>query len=79
MSTPATLSATHMPGQLLELCGQVQAAEIANVDADGAPVTDNVQISYDTEANTATITVTCPLTATSTADGIVYTATDYLP
>lgn len=79
MSTPASLSATHMPGQLLELAGLVQAAELADLDANGVPNNDNVQISFDTENNIVTVTTTLPLTAISTSDGIVYKAEDYLP
>lgn len=79
MSSPATLSATHLPGQLLELAGIVQAAELADLSEDGAPNNDNVQISLDTETNAVTVTATFPMLPTQTADGIVYTAEDYLP
>lgn len=79
MSTPATLSATHLPGQLLELAGIVQAAELADINAEGEPNSDNVQISFDTEDNTVTVSASFPMIPTQTADGIIYKADDYLP
>lgn len=78
MSAPATLTASHLPGQMLELAGILQSAELQVLDEDGTPINDNVQISFDTEANDVTITVTLPLTAIATSDGISYKATDYL-
>jgi electron transfer flavoprotein alpha/beta subunit len=79
MSSAAILTSTHLPGQLLELAGLVQAAELADVDANNLPKNDNMQISYDTENKTVTVTTTLPLVVTSTANGVTYKANDYLP
>ena len=79
MSTPITLSATTAVGQLYELCNALSEAERANVDADGNPLTDNIAISIDPETATATAALTFPLAIATTADGVTYTATDFLP
>ena len=79
MSTPVTLSATTAVGQLYELCNALSEAERGNVDTDGTPLTDNIAISVDPEAATATVALTFPLDVVVTADGVTYTATDYLP
>ncbi len=80
MSTPITLSATTAVGQLYELCNVLSEAERANVDTDGVtPLTDNIAISVDPETATATVALTFPLTIATAADGVTYTANDYLP
>ena len=79
MSSPVTLSATTAVGQLYELCNVLSEAERANVDTDGTPLTDNIAISVDPETATATVALTFPLTIVTAADGVTYTATDYLP
>ena len=79
MSTPLTLSATTAVGQLYELCNALSEAERANVDTDGTPLTDNIALSIDPETATATAALTFPLSVVTTADGVTYTANDYLP
>ncbi len=80
MTAPIDLSgATTAEGQLWQLCNAMSELERANVDADNAPLTDNIQISPDPETATATVALTFPLTVTSTADGVSYTASAYLP
>lgn len=79
MSTAATLNSTHLPGQLLELASVVQAAELADLDSAGVPKNDNIQISFDTEEKSVTITATLPVISTSIDGGVSYTAQDYLP
>jgi hypothetical protein len=79
MSSAATLVSTHLPGQLLELAGLVQAAELADVLPTGEVRNDNVQISFDTEERTVTISATLPVVSTSINGGVSYTANDYLP
>lgn len=74
-------TATTAEGQLWQLCNAMSESERANVDpADGiTPLTDNVQVSVDPESATGTVTLTFPLTVTSTVDGVTYTANTYLP
>lgn len=79
MSSPATLTATSLPGQLLEIAGYLQAAELSDLAPTGLPNNDNVQISFDTEGNTVTITATIPVVPSITPDGLKYVADDYLP
>ena len=80
MATTIDLNAaTTAEGQLWQLCNALSEIERLNVDADGTPLTDNIQISPDPENATATVTLSFPLTVTSTADGVSYTATAYLP
>ncbi|MDJ0650289.1 MAG: hypothetical protein QNJ60_16470 [Xenococcaceae cyanobacterium MO_188.B19] len=80
MAAPFDLSAaTTAEGQLWQLCNAMSEAERANVDGDGAPLTDNIAISPDPETATAAVTLTFPLTVTTTADGVSYTASAYLP
>ncbi len=80
MATPIDLSAaTTAEGQLWQLCNAFSELERTNVDTDGNPLTDNIQISPDPESGTAAVTLTFPLTVTTTADGVSYTASSFLP
>jgi hypothetical protein len=80
MSSAATLNSTHLPGQLLELFGIIQSAELADVDATtGEPKNDNIQVSFDTEAKTVTLSATLRVNPTSVNGGVSYSAIDYLP
>ena len=81
MAAPIDLSAaTTAEGQLWQLCNALSEAERANVDTDGTtPLTDNIQISPDPETATAAVTLTFPLAVATTADGVSYTASAYLP
>lgn len=81
MSSPLTpgtdIKSTNKPAGLLELAHQLQANELS-VPAETRP--NNITISYDAEALTATITATLPITFSLDANGKpVATATDYLP
>jgi hypothetical protein len=71
------IKSTNKPAGLLELAHLLQADELA-VPADTRP--NNVTISYDAEAATATVTATLPITFSLDANGKpVATATDYIP
>jgi hypothetical protein len=64
------------PAGLLELAHLLQADELA-ISADNRP--DNINITYDAEAATATISATLPIVFTLDANGKpTATATDYL-
>lgn len=75
--TPGTdIKSTTKPAGLLELAHLLQADELA-VPAETRP--DNISITYDAEAGTASVTATLPITFTLDANGKpVATAVDYL-
>ena len=79
MSSLFTTTATHLPGQFLEVAQEMARQELANVDANNDPLTDNIQITYDTEAGTATVSVSLPISTSNVADGVSITADDFLP
>lgn len=73
---PENVQATTLPGAFLELAQFVSAQEQQVVSEDPP---DNISVSFDLDALTATVTATLPITYTSNAEGnIVITATDYL-
>lgn len=75
-STPiTTTTATTAPGQLLMVAQGIQALELA---IDPATRPNNVTITPDLENGTATITATIPISPTVSANGITFTAVDYL-
>ena len=80
MTAPIDLStATSAEGQLWQLVNALSEVERTNVDANGTALTDNIQISPDPENANATVTLTVPFAVTTTADGVVYVASAYLP
>lgn len=78
--TPGTggdLKSTTLEAAFVELAQLLQAAEIGNTETD--PET-NVTLSYDTEAGTAAISASMPITVAVDATGkAVITATPYIP
>ena len=72
-------AATSAEGQIWQLANALSEVERLNVDADGAALTDNIQVSIDSEASQATIAVTVPLVTATTADGVTYIADPFLP
>ncbi|MEA5516205.1 hypothetical protein [Nodularia sp. UHCC 0506] len=74
---PSTdIKSTTKPAGLLELAHLLQADELA-IGVDTRP--DNVNITYDAEAGTATVAATLPITFALDASGKpVATAVDYL-
>ena len=80
MTAPLDLTAaTSGEGQLYQAANKLVELERGNVDADGTPLTDNIQIAIDTETATATITAEVPLTVIDSPDGVQYQANAYLP
>jgi hypothetical protein len=73
MSVPVTTTATHLPGQLLEVARELDNAEKALT----VPLT-NITIAVDTDNNQITISATLPVIAAGTGGQVAYTATDYL-
>lgn len=71
-----SLQARHKPGALLELAMDLQAHE----QSMPSPQLNNVNVTFDSESGTASITATLPITFS--ADGYgqpIVVATDYLP
>lgn len=84
MATTATLGATSLEGQLLEVCREMQQAEEAFVAA-GQALTPPVQrqrrvtVTPNLSAGTVTIAATIPITSTDAPNGYSIVATPYLP
>ena len=71
------LSSTHQAAALLELATQLQSSELA-VPEETRP--NNVTITVDADAGTASIAATLPITLSLDSSGqMVVTATDYIP
>lgn len=71
-------AATTAEGQVLMLVTALNNLENANVDSDGTPLTDNIQITPNNETDTIALALTLPVTAVTTADGVTYTADTFL-
>lgn len=70
------LRSSHLPAAFLEMAQTVAAAEAALTTSPA----NNVTISFDLEAGTATIAASLPISSTTDATGkVLITATDYLP
>lgn len=74
-----TSSATTAEGQLLQLLFAMNGAENANLDANGAVITNNVQITPNAETDSMAVNLTLPVTASSSANGVTYAADTFLP
>jgi len=75
--TGGTLKSTTSPSALLELGQILSNAEKAVVPAEDQP--NNLQVTYDLETGTATITANLPITTSADTDGAVKViASDYL-
>ena len=76
--TPGTdINSTHQAAGLLEVAMLLQASELS-IPEDTRP--DYVSVTFDTDAQTATVAATLPVTFTLDASGqAVATATDYIP
>lgn len=84
MATTATLTATSLEGQLVEVVREIQQAEDAYIAAGAAltpPVTRNrrVTVTPNLAAGTLTVSATIPITATDAANGYTIVAAPYLP
>jgi hypothetical protein len=75
MAAPITTTATNLVAQMLEVAGAVQSAELA-LPEETRP--DNISFTPDTEAGTIAISISLPVTFSSAAGKISYTAVDYL-
>ena len=71
-------AATTAEGQVLMLVTALNNLENANVDSDGTPLTDNIQITPNNETDTIALALNLPVTAVTTADGVTYTADTFL-
>ncbi len=79
MATPIDLSsATTAEGQLLQLASALVKAELAQVDSDGNPLTDNLQITFDGDTEAFSITATLPAQVTVASDGATYKAVPFI-
>ncbi len=75
--TSTDLKSTNQAAALLELATQLQSSELA-VAEEVRP--NNVTITIDADAGTASIAATLPTTLSLDTSGkIVVTATDYIP
>lgn len=74
-----TSSATTAEGQLLQLIFALNGSENANVDANGAVITNNIQITPNAETDSMAVNLTLPVTASTSADGVTYVADSFLP
>jgi hypothetical protein len=75
MAAAATLSATSLEGQALEVARLIQSAELA-IAADTRP--NNVTIAPDLEAQTVTLTITLPVVLSGSGGAFTLTAGTYL-
>jgi hypothetical protein len=74
---PASVKSDNQPAALLEIAFQLQATELSYPE-ETRP--NNVGITIDAEAGTATVTATLPVTFVADATGRpVIVATDYTP
>ncbi len=79
MANPIDLSsATTAEGQFLQLASVLSNAELAQVDSEGDPITDNIQITFDGDTQAFSITATLPAEVASTANGVIYTASTFI-
>lgn len=79
MANPVDLStATTAEGQLLQLITALSDAELAQVDSEGEPLTDNIQITFDGDAKAFTVAATLPAEVAATANGVIYTAAPFI-
>lgn len=76
MASAATLTATTLEGQALEVARLMQAAELA-IAVETRP--DNVQIATDFENLTVSITISLPVTLSGSGAAYTFTAATYLP
>lgn len=80
MPSPAAgddLNSVHKPGLLLEAALSLQASELA-IPAETRP--NNVTVTFDSEAATATLTATLPISVAVNGTGqAVIQAVDYIP
>lgn len=76
MASPITTAAASLEGQVLETAMALQALEVDQSDAD--TLLDNVQVTFDTDAETASITVTLPVGIALTSGAPSFTATPYV-
>ncbi|BDA73064.1 hypothetical protein CAL7716_072300 [Calothrix sp. PCC 7716] len=80
MPAPITgndIKSTHKSAALLEVAMSLQASEFA-VPEETRP--NNITVTFDAEARTASVTATLPVTFTADVDGKpVIAATDYIP
>lgn len=80
MPSPATgdnLNSTHKPALLLEAALSLQSSELAT-PIETRP--NNVTVTFDSEAGTAALTATLPITVTvDDAGKAVIQAVDYIP
>lgn len=74
-----TIKSTNIPSALLEMVQIAQTSELAfNVANPDTPV-NNVTVTYDSEAGTATVTATLPIAVSLGVDGRpIIDAVDYL-
>jgi hypothetical protein len=75
MAAAITTTATTLEGQLLEVAGAMQAAELA-VPEETRP--DNVQILPDAESGTITVSVNMEAAFSASGGEISFTAVPYL-
>ncbi|WP_013320805.1 hypothetical protein [Gloeothece verrucosa] len=75
MSAPIQTSATHLPGQLVEVS---QALALAELALPSITRPNNIVITHDTENQTMTVTATLPMVPSIGINGVSYVASDYL-
>lgn len=69
---PSTdIKSTTLENGMLEVAQKLQAAEQATVVATGQAQPNRVQVSFNTDAKTVTISATLPITASFATDGKV--------
>ena len=71
-------SASTAEGQVLQLIYAMNNLENANLDSDGNPVTDNIQITPNAETGVIAVTLNLPVTTAPSANGATYTADNFL-
>lgn len=73
-----TATATTLESQAAQILYHMNNLENANVDADGAVVTDNVQIAPDEETGLTVFTLTLQMGNEISANGILTTPATFL-
>lgn len=73
-----TDTATNIEEQFLQIAYHMNNLENANVDGDGAALTDNIQIVPDNEARTTVVTVTLTIDSSVSGTGILSTPQEFL-
>jgi len=76
---PSTdIKSVTLENGLLEIAHKLQSAEQATVVPEGQALPNRINVTYNTDANTATISATLPITVSIATDGKPqFLATEY--